>query len=121
MREPKRDGSWEHLTEPFKTKIHKLFNAMRARGFDPVIFEGLRTQERQKWLYDIGRTHHKNRKPVTWTLHSEHFTGEAADVINRKDWWSNETFYQVMRAEARILGLYSLYPRESCHIQLEEP
>lgn len=119
--EPRRNSNWEDLKEPFKTKIHQLFEAMRARGLDPVIFEGLRSMGRQKWLYGIGRTHSLDRKPVTWTLKSEHLKGKAADVISKSKGWSDSKFYVIMRQEAEKLGLYTLYPRESCHVQERRP
>jgi hypothetical protein len=118
MSEPKRNGSWEELAEPFKTKVHLLFEAMRARGFDPVIFEGCRTFERQKWLYAIGRTRSLKRKTVTWTLTSKHLKCQAVDVISKKSWWNNPKFYVALRQEAEKLGLYTIYKKEADHVQL---
>ena len=41
---------------------------------------GLRTKERQEYLYSIGRTREISRGVVTWTKKSYHMTGKAFDI-----------------------------------------
>jgi len=119
MMEPKRNADWARLSEPFRLQVHLLFKAMRKRRFDPVIFEGCRTLERQIWLYGVGRTHDLNRKPVTWTMHSKHLKCTAVDVISKKYWWGNAAFYKALCEEAEKLGLFTLYRKEQCHVQMD--
>jgi LAS superfamily LD-carboxypeptidase LdcB len=120
MTEPKRDSSRTSLTPVMQVSVHLLFAAMQAKGYDPVLFETRRSQERQDWLYGIGRTHSMKRKPVTWTHHSEHFTGEAFDVISKSRGWDWLQFYAALGKEARKLGLYQIR-QEQCHIQRRKP
>lgn len=47
-------------------------------GYDLMVVEGLRSQERQDELYAQGRT--KPGKIVTWTRNSKHCVGKAMDV-----------------------------------------
>lgn len=42
--------------------------------------EGLRSEERQKQLWAIGRRGLGGEKPVTWTMKSPHLSGDAVDL-----------------------------------------
>lgn len=114
--EPARCTDPESLWPPFGDRVAKLIERMEARGFDPVVFEARRSLARQKWLYGCGRTHHLDRRPVTWTLSSKHLVGKAADIVSRSRLWSWPEFYTVLKAEARALGLTTL-KQEACHVQ----
>lgn len=114
--EPPRCADIDSLWPPFRAKVTALVQAMEERGFDPVVFEARRSPERQRWLYGYGRTHHIGRRPVTWTMHSRHLVGKAADIISRSRWWSWPEFYAALRAEAARLGLETI-STEGCHVQ----
>lgn len=125
-REPKRDNNTANLAFYFLQRIHILFDRLKARGFDPEIFEGYRTNSRQIWLYGYGRTHHIGCKPKTWTRHGKHNVndsqgkpcGKAVDVISKKDYWSNPAFYNALQEEVNaISGIETLTPTEQCHVQ----
>ena len=118
LKEPPIDNDPSHLWPPFYQRIQTLFDALIKRGFDPKIFEGKRSQERQDWLYGYGRTHHKGCKPITWTRESKHLVGKAVDVISKKSLWASSAFYTALREEVeKISGIGTLYPAESCHVQ----
>jgi hypothetical protein len=116
MFEPKRQSDINLLWLPFREKVALLLEAMRRRGYDPVIFESLRTEKRQAWLYGYGRTHHKGRKPVTFTLKSRHLPGKAADIISKSKLWNHPAFFDALKDEAKRLGLETL-DFEGCHVQ----
>jgi hypothetical protein len=117
-KEPPVDNNPAHLWLPFYQRIQVLFRAMEQRGFDPIIFEGKRTEERQDWLYGYGRTHHIGCKPKTWTTHSKHLTGKAVDIISKSHLWASAAFYTALREEVmRISGIGTLYPLEACHVE----
>lgn len=99
-------------------RVERILERMRARGFDPMVFETHRSQERQNWLYGIGRTHDFHRKPVTWTkTGSKHLVGKAADIISRKDFWNAPpAFWIALRQEANKEGMHVLRA-EKCHIE----
>lgn len=114
--EPKRQTSIDTLFEPFHLRVAKLLYELEQRCFDPIVFEAKRTQARQKWLYGVGRTHSKNRKPVTWTMQSRHLDGKACDIISRKRGWDHPAFFDALKVEAEALGL-RVIPQERCHVE----
>lgn len=115
--EPKRQSDLNLLVPYFRERVERVFAAMRARGFDPVAFETLRTQERQTWLYGIGRTHHKHRPTVTKAKKvTKHGAGKAVDVISKKRGWNWPQFFTTLREEAEKEGVHVLNV-EQCHIE----
>jgi hypothetical protein len=125
-REPKRNADINSLTPPMRSKTATLLALMHGLGYDAILFEARRAQVRQKWLYGWSRTHHKftitgkRTTPKTWTLHSEHFNGEAGDIVSRRKLWAWPEFYDALEVQARKVGLYTI-SRERCHIQLRKP
>lgn len=116
MAEPKRISDINTLQPYVRDRILAVMATMRAHGFDPVVFEAKRTVERQKWLYGIGRTHHKDQRPVTWTLKSRHIAGKAADIISASRLWNWPQFYKTLKQEANKQELKVL-SSEQCHIE----
>ena len=118
--EPKRITSITELWEPIQGRVEAVLEAMKRRGFDAVIFESRRRLERQRWLYGVGRTHHKQRRPVTWTLDSRHIPGKAVDIISKSRLRSWPEFYDALAEEGRNQGLDPLPAGlERCHLQWE--
>lgn len=117
MKEPPRNNKIESLWEPFAARIKTLIARMIALGYDPVIFEALRSEARQKWLYGIGRTHSKRRKAVTWTVHSRHLVGKAVDIISKSHGWNWPEFYEALHHEIHQIDGLSLIAVEACHVQ----
>jgi hypothetical protein len=72
MTEPKRNSDINSLSPAFRKKFDLWWAEVLSKYPNAVIFEALRTKERQQWLYGVGRTHSFKRKPVTWTLNSRH-------------------------------------------------
>jgi hypothetical protein len=79
------DNSWEHLYPAFREKLKQvLAEAKQVTGYDWVMQEGFRSQERQSWLYAQGRT--RPGKIVTWMKHpTHHGAGLAADCYPTQD------------------------------------
>lgn len=120
--EPPRKSDLSLLVDYFADRVRRVIAALEARGFDPVPWETLRSQERQDWLYGIGRTHSLSRKPVTWTLKSRHLVGKACDLVSRSRLWAWPAFYVALREEALKEGLRDAaggkkFNIEGCHIQ----
>lgn len=84
------------LAPRFGLAVADALNACWRRGLDPVVYETLRTPERQAWLYAQGRT--REGEIVTNArdaFTSWHGYGLAVDVISAKqawaappEWWS---------------------------------
>src|SRR6185312_2400598 len=76
---------FKSLTNPnidpeFKTRLLQLIQDIQNLGLTVNVTETYITQDRQNYLYNIGRN--GNPGPiVTDTLHSYHTTGKAADLI----------------------------------------
>lgn len=117
MISPQINRDWDKLNPELARRLRRVFAAMEAKGYDPMLFEGLRTQERQRWLYGIGRTHRKWQKPVTWTLKSKHLVGKAADIVSKKRLWNWPEFYKELRQQAKEYGLRTLRA-EACHVEI---
>ena len=68
--------------EPNAQKACRLFlKRCEQRGLDVFITETYRSQERQNYLYSLGRTRAGNK--VTWTKNSRHTTRRAWDIACR--------------------------------------
>lgn len=118
-KEPKRVCDLNLLEPEFREKIELLLAELRKYPYKPVLFETWRSAERQNWLYGVGRTHDRARKPVTWTLNSKHMSGIAVDIIDNDSLWSSKLFFQALGSQARKLGLYQA-EHEPCHIQMRK-
>jgi len=122
MREPKPQADLSLLWTPFQKRVEELLKAMRLRGYDPVPFETYRSEQRQKWLWGVGRTHSMKRTPVTWTMDSRHRVGKACDIISKSRGWNYPAFYDALREEALKLNLRDYagqmtFKRDCCHVQ----
>jgi len=77
-----------------------------AAGLDPVVIETYRSQARQDYLYEQGRTRPGDK--VTWTRSSKHKTRLAADVcprVNGKIDWNAQDLFNAWGAIATKNGL----------------
>lgn len=116
--EPKRQTDLDSLVPYVKERVEQVMAALITAGFDPIVFEARRSKERQKWLYGVGRTHDKNRKPVTWTMHSFHILGKAVDIISKRKGWNWPAFFDALHVEGEKVGLHPI-PQEGCHLEWE--
>ena len=106
----------DELEEPFRDKIKTLMENVNSRlkaladdnpgyiDIYAVVFETLRTKERQKQLYNKG---------YSKTMKSKHLLGKAADIVPQKNgqwtWDLKDEYvkkaYMIIGEEARKLGL----------------
>lgn len=82
--------------------IDILLEGIKDSPFDFGIplYGGLRTKERQEYLYSIGRTSELDRKPITWTTNSYHMTGKAFDIfayVDGKATWEHKYYEPIAR------------------------
>ncbi|MDD5770408.1 MAG: M15 family metallopeptidase [Candidatus Gracilibacteria bacterium] len=78
----------DKLNPRFKEKV-ELF--LKDVGDKIIITESWRSQERQNYLYSLGRT--TPGKTVTWTKDSEHTKGLAIDIaFNGKELYPNDIY-----------------------------
>ncbi len=109
----------EDLEVNFKEKVKLFIQEAKATWLDIIIFEWLRSLERQKYLYSIWRTIELNKKPITWTLQSNHLTWKAVDIVFKdKNWnpsWSWD--YDTLIWIANKYWINNLKPKETCHFE----
>jgi peptidoglycan L-alanyl-D-glutamate endopeptidase CwlK len=67
------------LSPAFRKKFDPRWAEVKAKYPNAHVFETLRTQERQDWLYAQGRT--RPGKIVTRTKKSNHADGNAVDIV----------------------------------------
>ncbi|MFO0095136.1 MAG: hypothetical protein ACK54K_12630 [Gemmatimonadaceae bacterium] len=97
-------------------KVARVIDRMkREYGHDVTLVETVRSQERQDWLYEQGRS---RRGPVvTWTRDSAHTRGEAVDVLIDGSWDNAQGFARLQRI-AREEGLRTLGLKDPGHLEL---
>lgn len=89
--EPPREFSLVHVAPKLRVAVERTIAEMRLLGEDPLVFETLRTAERQAWLHGFGRLYDDTRGIVTWTLEADdgwHFYGLAVDIICARRMWN---------------------------------
>lgn len=90
------------------TRLEKLEVILRMVGHPIFLTEGWRSDERQEYLYAIGRTIHPERRTVTDARagQSKHNHGLAADyAFQTKPHWAETHPWDYFGATARLLGL----------------
>jgi hypothetical protein len=150
------DSNIENLSEPFRTKFKTFLSDCKIAGLDVRMGEGRRTPETQLLYFLQGRIsqffgenknllaeYHALRKRVglfdvsdndaitkkiTWTLNSNHFNGNAADVLvyinGNVNWNPGESVWEQIAVIAEKNGLASGHrwpspKKDSPHIELK--
>jgi peptidoglycan L-alanyl-D-glutamate endopeptidase CwlK len=104
------------LNPDFRTRLGRVINRMHDEfGKDVQLVEGFRTQSRQDFLYDQGRT--RPGDVVTWTKSSKHTLGLAADVKIDGSYTDAAGFQQLAQIAAQE-GLRTLGAKDPGHIEL---
>jgi hypothetical protein len=117
--EPRRITNLKLLNPDLENNIVKIMLELTREGYDPIVFETSRTSKRQAYLYAIGRTREKHRKPVTWKKHSKHQDGLACDIISKSKGWDWPHFYARLRHIAFKNGC-DVLSVEGCHVELDD-
>lgn len=94
----------------FAAAVRAALASIPDRGLGERVFETLRTEERQQFLYGFGRTYDDDRGIVTnanTALYSWHGFGLACDVVEKDGtpWDAPETFWQALGGAAEANGL----------------
>jgi hypothetical protein len=107
-----RDDDTRHLHPLFREKLQVLLQRLNAEGIPFRLFEGFRFPNRQKSLYDRGRSVPGNIVTTTKPWDSLHQYGLEADLVPFEDghWiWSSagvrEKWWSRLAAVAKEVGL----------------
>lgn len=90
-----RDPS--QLLPTFADTLEVLFQRLRARGLDPELYEGLRSEERAARLQELGFSQTGSKSVHCW--------GAGADIVSASKGWSDDAFFDALGEEAQALGL----------------
>lgn len=98
-KEVPRESRLELLAPRFRAAVEAVVADMQARGHAVRVFETLRTEERQAYLYGFGRDYDDGRGPVTRAasaLQGWHAYGLAADLVqaDQTPWIAPQAFWQ---------------------------
>lgn len=99
-----------HVLAPkFRLEVDRVIHDLVHDGLDAVVYETLRTNERQAYLFGFGRLYSDGRGVVTHSRTADqtwHGFGLAADIISRKHGWdAPAAFWQALGDRARARGL----------------
>lgn len=104
------------LDPEFQARLDRVIERMESEfGHKVTLTETFRTQERQNYLFEQGRT--RPGAVVTWTKASNHTLGRAADVLIDGT-YDNAKGYQRLAQIAAEEGLRTLGARDPGHIEL---
>jgi hypothetical protein len=99
--EPPRQHDLSACAPRFAAAVTEVLAALTAEGFDPVVYEAMRSDARQTWLYGFGRDYDDGRGIVTHaqtTAHGWHGSGLAADIISAAHGWDSRSFFDALAA-----------------------
>jgi len=104
------------LSDNFKKKFTAWRSEVIAKYPNAVVFEWVRSQLRQDWLYAQWRT--RPGKIVTWTRTSNHSTGNAVDVVFRNNGKLERAGpYNELVKIAKKYGIRNLWPDDLSHFE----
>ena len=95
---PKVQNDMDALLPSFRKEVEQLLKRMERRGFEPMVFETGRTEERAEWLKNVKKTSKVGKR-------SMHCHGAAVDIICAKKKWDNKQFFRALGQEAAALKL----------------
>ena len=119
MAEPQRNSDINSLSPTFRKKFDARRLEVKKKYPNAVVFEAIRTQERQAWLYAQWRTRDLDKKPITRTLQSNHRNWNAVDIVfNDAKWNPTRNWpYDDLIEMAKKYGIRNLRPTETCHFE----
>lgn len=104
------------LEPTLQARLARVVSRMHDEyGRDVAVVEGVRSQERQDYLYEQGRS--RPGAVVTWTRHSQHTLGRAVDVTVDGSYDDPEAFRLLAQVAAEE-GLHTLGARDPGHLEL---
>lgn len=107
--EPPRVAKLDVLAPRFRRVVETILQDMKILDWDAVVWESLRTEERQRWLYGFGRQWDDGRGIVTKAssaLRSWHGWGLAVDIVQNDStpWIAPRKFWQDLGLVAEVHG-----------------
>ena len=104
-----RISSIDELNDKTKEALTLFLRIAKDKGLNVVVTETYRTQERQDYLYSLGRT--TEGSVVTWTKNSRHTKRNAFDIAKNVAGheYDDVDFFQKCAEIAKSIGLEAGY------------
>jgi hypothetical protein len=104
-----RISSLDALQPKFRAQVEAIVQGMKDAGFKPLVFETVRTNERQRFLYGFGREYDDGRGQVTRVKTAAggcHLPGLAVDIVENDDtpWIAVPKFWKTLGQLAKAQG-----------------
>ncbi len=100
-----RLSSLEHLAPRFAARVIAVCEELATKHWPALIYETLRTDARQAWLYGFGRAYSDGRGIVTNSQDADetwHGFGLAVDIVHaRRYWLAPEEFWEALGSAVR--------------------
>lgn len=98
------------LAPKMQEAVERIVKGMADAGHKAKVFETLRTEERQAFLYGFGRSYDDGRGTVTKVQDAKrgwHFFGLAVDIVesDATPWNASQSFWQTLGKLAEANGL----------------
>lgn len=104
------------LQPEVRSAVSALMEEAQRAGLRVTVGETARSQERQDWLFQSGRS--RPGPIVTWTLTSNHTPGRAVDFIINGDSTGADPGYLWLQENASRFGLSVLGPQDIGHLDM---
>lgn len=109
-REVPVERSLEVVAPAVRHAVERVLRRMVHAGHSPRVFETLRTQERQAFLYGFGRDYDDGRGTVTKVADADrgwHFYGLAVDIVENDatPWDASQAFWRCLGESAEAEGM----------------
>ena len=102
------DRDRSKLAPGFNARVTLVLADLIAGGFDPIVVEAFRTDERQRFLYGFGRVYDDGRGIVTMAKDaskSMHGYGLAVDIVSKSlGWGATPKFWEALASAAERHG-----------------
>ena len=103
-------SSLDGLAPKVRAATKRIIQRMQEAGHNPRVFETLRTNERQAFLYGFGREYDDGRGMVTKVsdyLSGWHAYGLAVDIVenDRDPWTAPQAFWRCLGESAEAEGM----------------
>lgn len=104
-----RISSIDELNDKTKEALTLFLRIAKDKGLNVIVTETYRTQERQDYLYSLGRT--AEGSVVTWTKNSNHTKRNAFDIAKNVEGheYDDVDFFQKCAEIAKSIGLEAGY------------
>lgn len=106
--EPPRHSDHRECAPQFAAAVDRVLDRMKANGFDAIVYEAIRSEARQGWLYGFGRDYDDGRGIVTHAATAWggwHVFGLAVDIISAAHGWDSPVFFAALKNAYEAEGL----------------